>query len=62
MILMVHYDVIMSHTWGHGHSDNPSSGDSKFDQAQDLAGLIEELELDQPDIIGIRWGLVTWPH
>ena len=49
---MAYYDVIMIHTWGHVHSENPSSGDSNFDHVQDLVRLIEELELDRPHIIG----------
>jgi len=54
--LMAYYDVIMIDARGHGYSDAPSSGYSKFDHAQDLAGLIEGLALDQPDIIGHSMG------
>jgi|TARA_B100001964_G_C14167200_1_gene569686 pimeloyl-ACP methyl ester carboxylesterase len=54
--LMGHYDVIMIDARGHGCSDTPLSGYSKFDHAQDLAGLIEELELDQPHMIGHSMG------
>ena len=54
--LMGYYDVIMVDARGHGCSDTPSSGYSKFDHVQDLAGLIEALELNQPHMIGHSMG------
>lgn len=53
------YDVIMVDARGHGESDAPESGYGPTEQAGDLAGLIEELGLRRPAILGHSMGAAT---
>jgi pimeloyl-ACP methyl ester carboxylesterase len=50
------YDVIMYDLRGHGLSDAPDTGYSIEDYTLDLAGLIKELKLEHPVIIGHSLG------
>lgn len=56
------YDVIMADARGHGLSDPPSRSDSADVQSEDLAGLIRELKLEQPIVMGHSMGSasVAW--
>jgi pimeloyl-ACP methyl ester carboxylesterase len=53
------YDVIMCDARGHGFSDAPEEGYSAEDQAADLAGLIQALDLERPILIGHSMGATT---
>lgn len=53
------YDVIMPDARGHGLSDPPRAEDSADAQCEDLAGLIHELELDHPVLMGHSMGSAT---
>jgi pimeloyl-ACP methyl ester carboxylesterase len=50
------YDIVMIDARGHGLSDPPKSGDPVDVQADDLAGLIRELKLDRPIVMGHSMG------
>ncbi|MEZ5400125.1 MAG: alpha/beta hydrolase [Bryobacteraceae bacterium] len=50
------YDVIMPDARGHGQSDPPSASDPADAQVDDLAGLIRELKLDKPIVMGHSMG------
>lgn len=50
------YDVIMFDARGHGLSDGPSNGFSTELMADDAAGLIQELQLEKPRLIGHSMG------
>lgn len=53
------YDVIMPDARGHGLSDAPETGYGVDDRAADVAGLIDELELDRPALFGHSMGAET---
>lgn len=53
------FDLIMFDARGHGLSDKPESGYGAEEQARDLAGLIEELDLKKPAIVGHSMGAVV---
>ena len=53
------YDVIMLDARGHGLSDAPLEGYGSIEQADDLAGLIRELDLQSPIILGHSMGAIT---
>ena len=53
------YDVIMVDARGHGYSDAPLEGYGPLEQADDLAGLIRELDLNHPFILGHSMGAMT---
>ena len=53
------FDVIMMDARGHGLSDGPVRGYSLKEMAEDLAGLINGLELNQPFILGHSMGAIT---
>lgn len=53
------YDVIMVDTRGHGKSDAPDSGYTLKTLALELAGLIQELHLQKPLIMGHSMGAIT---
>ena len=53
------YDVIMIDARGHGLSDAPLQGYSPIEQADDLAGLIEALDLLSPIVLGHSMGAAT---
>jgi len=53
------YDVIMPDARGHGLSEAPESGYANTDHAQDLAGLIHELNLSKPALMGHSMGAAT---
>ena len=57
-----HYDIIMADARGHGLSDPPTKSDPADVQAEDLAGLIRELKLEQPILMGHSMGSasVAW--
>jgi len=46
------YDIIMPDARGHGFSDPPSKSDGADAQCEDLAGLISELGLEKPILMG----------
>jgi pimeloyl-ACP methyl ester carboxylesterase len=50
------YDVVMYDLRGHGLSDAPATGYSIQDYTSDMAGLISELKLEHPVIIGHSLG------
>ncbi|MCM2372650.1 alpha/beta fold hydrolase [Aporhodopirellula aestuarii] len=56
------YDIIMADARGHGLSDPPSASDSVDAQVEDLAGLIEQLNLKNPILMGHSMGSssVAW--
>ena len=53
------FDLIMVDARGHGYSDKPESGYNATDHAADIAGLIEALDLSQPDLMGHSMGAAT---
>lgn len=60
---LVHdYDIIMADARGHGLSDPPSESDPVDAQVEDLAGLIEQLGLKNPILMGHSMGSssVAW--
>jgi pimeloyl-ACP methyl ester carboxylesterase len=50
------YDIIMFDARGHGLSDPPSPSDPPDVQVEDLAGVIKELKLDRPILMGHSMG------
>jgi pimeloyl-ACP methyl ester carboxylesterase len=50
------FDIIMFDARGHGLSDPPTPSDPPDVQAEDLAGLIRELKLDKPVVMGHSMG------
>jgi pimeloyl-ACP methyl ester carboxylesterase len=50
------FDIVMIDARGHGLSDPPKPGDPVDVQADDLAGLIRELKLDHPIVMGHSMG------
>jgi N-formylmaleamate deformylase len=55
-VLEQDYDVIMPDTRGHGLSDGPETGFSLEQRADDVAGLIQELALERPRLLGHSMG------
>jgi N-formylmaleamate deformylase len=53
------YDVVMPDARGHGTSSTPPSGYRYEDHANDVAGLIERLELAAPVLLGHSMGGMT---
>ncbi len=60
--LVQDYDIIMADARGHGLSDPPSASDPVDAQVEDLAGLIEQLGLKNPILMGHSMGSssVAW--
>ena len=63
------YDAIMYDARGHGLSDAPETGYSTDDRVEDLAGLIQALELEKPILMGhsmgartVAWTIATYPN
>lgn len=56
------YDVVTYDARGHGRSDAPETGYAIEDRVADLAGLVDELELDEPVLLGHSMGgsTVAW--
>ena len=56
------YDIILPDARGHGLSDPPTPSDPPDAQAEDLAGLIRELKLEKPIVMGHSMGSssVAW--
>jgi len=56
------YDVVTYDARGHGRSDAPETGYSISDRVADLRGLIDELDIEQPILLGhsIGGGTVGW--
>jgi pimeloyl-ACP methyl ester carboxylesterase len=54
--LTASYDIIMYDARGHGLSDPPKPGDPADVQADDLHGLIRELKLEKPIVMGHSMG------
>ncbi len=50
------YDIIMFDARGHGLSDPPTPGDAPDVQVEDLAGLLKELKLERPILMGHSMG------
>jgi pimeloyl-ACP methyl ester carboxylesterase len=50
------YDIVMFDARGHGLSDPPTPSDPPDVQVEDLAGLIRELKLDRPILMGHSMG------
>jgi pimeloyl-ACP methyl ester carboxylesterase len=57
--LEAEYDLIMYDARGHGASDKPDGGYAYAQLAEDLAGLIRELDLGRPAVIGHSMGART---
>lgn len=53
------YEIILYDARNHGRSENPESSTSLTDRVQDLAGLIDALELQKPKLVGHSLGAVT---
>jgi pimeloyl-ACP methyl ester carboxylesterase len=53
------YDIIMVDARGHGRSDGIASGFSNALLVEDAIGVIHELKLDRPHIIGLSQGGMT---
>ena len=53
------YDIILADARGHGLSDPPARSDSPDAMVEDLAGLIRELKLDKPILMGHSMGSST---
>jgi len=60
--LAANYDLILPDARGHGLSDAPAASDSTDAQVEDLAGLIRELKLTKPIMMGHSMGAasVAW--
>ena len=58
-VLAAGYDVIMPDARGHGRSETPEQGYDSLEQAADLAGIINALELNQPILLGHSMGAAT---
>ncbi|MGH9371377.1 MAG: alpha/beta fold hydrolase, partial [Vicinamibacterales bacterium] len=56
------YDIIMFDARGHGLSDPPTPSDAPDVQVEDLAGLIKELELERPILMGHSMGSASVAH
>ena len=54
--LELEYDILMIDARGHGNSGAYEKGYQKQDHAEDLAGLIETLELANQACLAILWG------
>lgn len=54
--LQADYDIVMTDARGHGLSDPPTASDSTDAQVEDIAGVIRELELKKPIIMGHSMG------
>lgn len=53
------YDLIMVDARGHGLSDKPETGYTPLDHMRDLVGLIQQLRLERPIVMGHSMGAVT---
>lgn len=53
------FDLLMVDARGHGYSHKPETGYSPADHAADIAGLIDALDLGQPDLMGHSMGAAT---
>ena len=53
------YDVVTYDARGHGRSDAPADGYEYADQAADLVGLVDALELENPVLYGHSMGGTT---
>jgi len=58
-VLAWNYDVIMLDMRGHGKSDAPDSGYTLKTLALELAGLIQQLKLEKPVVLGHSMGAIT---
>lgn len=58
-LLAAEWDVVMPDARGHGRSSAPDDGYRYPDLAGDVAGLIEELDLSRPVLIGHSMGGMT---
>ena len=56
------YDVVMFDARGHGLSDPPTAADPADVQVEDLAGLIRELSLQRPILMGHSMGSASVAH
>jgi 3-oxoadipate enol-lactonase len=54
-----HYHVITPDARGHGLSDAPLSGYSRADRVNDLAGLVDNLEIESFHLVGLSMGGAT---
>ncbi len=57
--LEAEFDILMPDARGHGRSDAPQKGYDPSTQAEDLMGLIENLDLHRPYILGHSMGAMT---
>ena len=57
--LAAEYDAIMVDARGHGFSDAPERGYGPAEQAEDLAGVITDLGLNRPTVLGHSMGAAT---
>ena len=56
------YDIIMFDARGHGLSDPPTAADEPDVQVEDLAGLLRELDLQRPILMGHSMGSASVAH
>jgi pimeloyl-ACP methyl ester carboxylesterase len=54
--LQADYDIVMTDARGHGLSDPPTASDPTDAQVEDIAGVIRELDLKNPIIMGHSMG------
>ena len=60
--LEARFDVIMYDARGHGLSDPPTAADTADVQVEDLAGLLKELQLHKPILMGHSMGSASVAH
>lgn len=58
-VLATELDVVLPDARGHGHSSAPGSGYRYADLAADVAGLVQELDLSRPVVVGHSMGGTT---
>ena len=58
-VLAQDFDVVMVDARGHGKSDAPENGYTLQNLGAELAGVIQELKLDQPILLGHSMGAIT---
>jgi pimeloyl-ACP methyl ester carboxylesterase len=58
-LLETNYDIVMPDARNHGLSEGSSTNDSRADAAADVAGIIQELGLQRPRVLGHSMGAGT---
>lgn len=58
-ILRDHFRLLTYDLRGHGYTDMPPSGYTVGDMAEDLRGLLDELDIERPFLVGHSYGADT---